>query len=325
MERDRKTGKTRVAIEVVKPGDNGSGQDIIVARKDTVIEWADPKVHLSVSAPKVASINGTYPVTIALENDSGADSQDAQVKATLSDGATLAQSEPPPLRQDANGALFFAVPPVGGKTNQTVVLQVKPAKLGQVTVIADAVTTDGLQASHKATTRIDQGRLQMHIEAPIAALAGEPIPFKISLTNGGAAPAENVNVWAQFDAGLTYPSPQNPVELNAGTIDPGQTKTLDLPLTAKATGHFSVRASATGDGNINVKADPVAVDVQRAELTATASGPSIAYLNQEFDWTVTVTNTADTQISNAVIRAAIPSGSASQGGEQRWENRAGID
>jgi uncharacterized repeat protein (TIGR01451 family) len=319
VERDRKTGKTRVAIEVLKPADNGGGQDVIVARKDTVIEWADPHVHLSVNAPKVASLNGTYPVTVALENDSGAESKEVQVKVTLSDGATLAQSEPPPVRQDANGALQFALPPVSGKANQTVVLQVKPAKLGPVTLIAEAVTADGMQASHKATTRIEQGRLQMHIEAPAVALAGEPIPFRVAVTNGGATAAENVNIFATFDAGLSYPSPQNPVELAAGNLDPGQTKTLDLPLTAKATGHYSVRATATGDGNISAKADPASVDVQRAEVSAAATGPNLAYLNQEFDWTVTVTNTAETPVSNVVVRGTIPQEvrvkSASAGGK----------
>jgi uncharacterized repeat protein (TIGR01451 family) len=291
---------------VVKPAENGNGQDVVVARRDTVIEWADPLVHLSVNAPKVASINGTYPVTVALENDSGAESRDAQVKVTLSDGATMASSEPPPVKQDANGALYFGVPPVGGKANQSVILQVKPAKLGQVTVIADAVTADGLQASHKATTRVDQGRLQLGIQAPTVALTGEPIPFKLAITNTGAASAQNVNIWAQFDAGLTYPSPQNPVELAVGTLDPGQTKTLDLPLTAKTPGHFSVRASATGDGNLTVKADPAGIDVQRAELTAAATGPTIAYLNNDFDWSVTVNNTADLAVSNVVVRATIP-------------------
>jgi hypothetical protein len=245
VERDKKTGKTRIAIEIVKPGDNG-GQEVVVAKRDTIIEWADPKVNLSVTAPKVAGVNGTYPVSIALENDSGADSRDVQVKVTLSDGATMAQSEPPPMSQDANGTLSFSVPPVTGKSNQTVVLQVKPARIGQVTVIADAVTTDGMQASHKTTTRIDQGKLQLRIISPSVALSGEPIPFKLAVTNGGAAPAENVSLWSQFDAGLSYPSPQNPVVLNVGTLDAGQTKTLDLPLTAKAPGHFTVRASATG-------------------------------------------------------------------------------
>ena len=188
VEREKRTGKTRVAVEVLKPADNGGPQEVVVARRDTVIEWADPKVQLSVSAPKVASLNGTYPVAIALENESGADCQDAQVKVTLSDGATLAHSDPPPLRQDANGALLFAVPPVAGKSSQKVTLEVKPARLGQVTVIADAVTKDGMQASNKATSRIDQGRLQLVVQSPPGALAGEPIPFRVAVTNGGAAP-----------------------------------------------------------------------------------------------------------------------------------------
>ena len=38
VERDRKTGKTRIAIEIVKPAENG-GQEIVVAKRDTVIEW----------------------------------------------------------------------------------------------------------------------------------------------------------------------------------------------------------------------------------------------------------------------------------------------
>lgn len=304
-ERDKKPGKTRVAIEVVKPGDAGN-KDLVVARRDTVVEWADPKVELSVTAPKVAAVSGTFPVTVALENESGADSLDAQVKVTLSDGATLARSEPPPLRQDANGGLIFAVPAVAGKASQTVTLEVKPAKLGPVTVIADAVTKDGLQATHKATTRIDQGRLQLVVEAPPLALANEPIPYRVAVTNAGGASAENVVVWAQLDPGLSHPSPQNPVELSAGSINPGQTKTLDLPVTAKSTGHYTVRASATGDGNLTAKSDPAGVDVKRAELTASVAGPNIAYLNSPFDWTVTVTNTADTTLSNVILKATVP-------------------
>jgi uncharacterized repeat protein (TIGR01451 family) len=319
IEKASKPGKTRVAIEVVKPSDRGDKQEVVVARRDTVIEWAEPRVHLSVAAPKAAGIGGTYPVTVALENDSGADSKDVQVKVTLSDGATLARSEPPPQRVDANGALIFSLPPVAGKTSQTATLEVKPARLGPVTIIAEAVTADGMQAAHRAVTRIDQGQLQVVIQAPPMALANEPIPFKVAVTNSGAVAAENVNIWAQFDAGLTYASPQNPVELSAGTIEPGQTKTLDLPLTAKATGHFAVRASATGDGSLAAKANPVGVDVKRAELAATATGPAIAYLNNEFDWTVTVSNTADITVSDVLVRATtapeVRIKSASDGGK----------
>ena len=251
-----------------------------------------------------------------LDNVGAVDSKDARVKVTLSDGATLARSEPPPSRQEAGGVLVFDLPPVPGKARQEVALQVKPAKLGQVTVTADAATTDGMQATNKATTRIETGKLLLVVEAPTAALAGESIPFQVAVTNAGAAPAENVTVWVQYDAGLTAIAPKNPVELAAGTVAAGQTKVLELPLVAKKTGRYSVRANVTGDGNLAARADAVSVDVRRAELTAAVVGPKLVYVNQEFNWSVTVRNNGDSAVSNVVVRATLPPEARAEDG--RW-------
>ena len=305
VQHDPKPGKTRVAIEIVKPPETGTGPGVVIAKRETVIEWAEPRLNLAVSAPNTAAVAATFPVTVSLENVAGVDSKNAQVKVTLSDGATLARSDPPPNRQDAAGALMFDIPPVSGNGKQEITLQVKPARVGPVTVAAE-VASDGLRATGRATTRVEQGKLQLHVEVPSAALVGERIPFRLVVTNAGAAPAENVTVWAKFDPGLVHPSPDNPVELAAGTIAPGQTTTLDLPLTAKTTGRFGLRATATGDGNLLAGTDPVAVDVRKAELGVTATGPRLAYLNQEFAWTVTAANTGDAPVSNVIVRAAIP-------------------
>jgi uncharacterized repeat protein (TIGR01451 family) len=301
-----KAGKSRVAIEVVKPPETGTGPGTVVGRKETVIEWAEPKIHLAVAAPKVAGVNGTFPVTVSLDNESTVESRDARVKVTLADGATLARSEPPPASVDAGGALVFNLPPVPGNAKQEVTLQVKPAKLGPVTVNAEVVTADGLQASNRATTQVEQGKLQVLVEGPAVALAGEPIPFKVAVTNPGAAPAENVTVWARFDPGLASATPGNPLELSAGTVAPGQTVVVDVPLTAKAAGRYGLRASVTGDGNLSASAEPTSVDVRKAELAASANGPKIAYLNQEFEWAVTVRNTGEATVSNVLVRAAVP-------------------
>ena len=85
-----KPGKSRVAVEVVKPPENGTGPGTVVSRRETVIEWAEPKIHLAMNAPAVAGIGGTIPVTVVLDNEAAVDSRDARVKVTLSDGATLA-------------------------------------------------------------------------------------------------------------------------------------------------------------------------------------------------------------------------------------------
>jgi uncharacterized repeat protein (TIGR01451 family) len=306
VQRDPQVGKTRVAIEVVKPSENGVGPGTVVGRRETVVEWATPEVKLKVNTPQVASIIGTFPVTVSLDNISGVDSKDARVRITLSDGATMARSEPPPTRADERGGLIFDLPPVSGKAKQAVTLQVKPARIGNVTINAEAVTADGLQANTTAATRVENGKLQMLVESPPIALTGERIPVRIAVTNSGAAPVENVTVWAQFENGLLHSSGRSPVELTGGTIAAGETKTFDLPLTAKATGRYGVRASATGDGKLSASAEPVAVEVRRAELAVALTGPKLVYINQEVNWSITVANRGDSSISNVVVRATLP-------------------
>jgi uncharacterized repeat protein (TIGR01451 family) len=203
--------------------------------------------------------------------------------------------------------LTFDLPPVSGKGKQEIVLQVRPAQLGEVTVTAEAVTADGLQANTSAVTRIEKGKLSLHIEPPAVAIVGERIPIRIAATNGGAAAAENVTVWVTLDPGLAPLSGAAPVELSGGTLAAGQTKTFDLPLSAKAGGKYMLRATATADGNLTASADPVTVEVRRADLAVTVNGPQLVYLNQQVDWMIAVANRGDSAVANVAVRATVPS------------------
>ncbi|MCS6866805.1 MAG: hypothetical protein RMJ56_08815 [Gemmataceae bacterium] len=306
LQRDPQVGKTRVAVEVVKPSDNGLGPGTVVGRHETVVVWARPELKLKIEAPPVANTTGAFPATIWLDNVSAVESQEARVRVTLSDGATLVRSEPPPTRMDENGGLIFDLPPVAGKAKQGIVLQVRPARIGEVTVTAEAVTGDGLQATTSASTRIENGKLQLVLDVPPLALAGERVPVRIAVTNTGAAPVENVIVWGQFDDGLTHADKRSPVEIPGGTIKPGETKTFDLPLTARTTGRSTIRATATGDGRLTATAEAVAVEIRRAELTATITGPQLAYLHQQMAWSLVVANRGDATLKNGVVRATLP-------------------
>ena len=76
------------------------GPGTVVGRRETVVEWANAELKLKVNAPQVASTVNTFPVTVSLDNVTSVESQAARVRVTLSDGATLARSEPPPTRAD---------------------------------------------------------------------------------------------------------------------------------------------------------------------------------------------------------------------------------
>lgn len=300
-----KPGKTRVAVEIVKPPEDGVGAGTVVGRRETVVEWAAPDVKLNVTGPQVAGLSGTIPVTVAVANVGTVDARESRVRVALSDGATLERSEPPPVRQE-DGALIFDLPAASAGKKQEVALQVRPARLGSFTVAADVSTAGGLSGHKEATVRVEAGKLGVHVEGPPVPLAGETIPVRIAVTNSGSTPGNNVTVWAAFDDQLKHASGLNPVELAAGTIAPGQTRVIDLPLTAKATGRYAVKVTATADGNVNAVADPLALDVRRAELKAAVSGPQLAYLGQDFAWTVTVGNGGDGPVSDVTVRATLP-------------------
>ena len=300
-----RAGKTRVAVEVVKPAENGVGPGTVVGRRETEVEWTAPEVKLDIAAPKSAGVGQPFPVTVSLTNTGKVDARAGQVRVALPAGVALERSEPPPSRQDGTG-LFFDLPSVAVGKKQDVTMQLRPANLGAATVTAEATTGDRLQAETKATTQVEKGKLAVVVEVPPAALANERLPVRVSVTNSGSTPALNTTAWARLDDGLKHATGQNPVELAVGTLAPGQTKTLDLPLTASAAGRYGVRVTATADGSVAASSDAVAVSVRRAELKVAVVGPKLTYLNQDFTWTVGVANSGDSAVSNVAVRATLP-------------------
>ncbi len=298
-------GKTRVAVEVVKPSENGVGPGTVVSRRETTVEWAAPQVELNVTAPKAAGVNGVVPVTVSLSNLGAVDGVAAKVRVAVPDGATVVKADPPPASQEP-GALTWAFDALPAGSRQEVTLQVRPTQTGNLTLAAAAQTSDGMRAEKQATTRVEVAKLAAHFEAPPAVLVGAAVPLRLIVTNPGAGPAENATAWVRFDDGLASASDKNPVEVAVGTLAPGATKTVDVPLTGKAAGRFGVRASVTADGSLSAAAEPLTVEVRRAELALSVSAPARAYLGQDVTWNVVLRNPGDSPVSNVVVRGTLP-------------------
>ncbi|MBX9582435.1 MAG: DUF11 domain-containing protein, partial [Gemmataceae bacterium] len=298
-------GKSRVLVEVVKPPETGTGPGKVVGRREAVVEWAAPGLAVDVAAPPVAGPAGAFPVTVNVNNTGAVEGGRVGVRVSLSDGAKLESADPPPARRDGN-ALVFELPPAAAGAKQVVTLKVLPARLGAVTVTAEASAAD-LQARKEATTRIEAGKLGLVVEAPPNAATGTRVPVRLAVTNSGPTPAANTTVWALFDGAFKSADGKDRAEFAAGTLAPGQTKTFDLPLTATTAGRYAVRGTATADGNLTAPETRASVEVRRAELTAKVGGPKVADLGQPFAWAVTVANAGEVAVGNVVVRALLPS------------------
>src|SRR6266545_3967636 len=75
VQRGPQPGRTRVAIEVLKPAESGTGPGTVVGRREAVVDWATAELKLKVNAPQVASSIGTFPVTVSLDNVTGVESK----------------------------------------------------------------------------------------------------------------------------------------------------------------------------------------------------------------------------------------------------------
>ena len=158
---------------------------------------------------------------------------------------------------------------------------------------ASVVTRDGLKDDKTASTQITVPQLAVKETGPASGIVGQPIAYDITVTNPGSGAATNVVLLDDFDPGLehvTKPA-NNKLKLPVGTLAPGESKTVQLMLTAKQAGRLVSRAEATADNNLTAKAEHP-VDVQNAQLKVDISGPAKRYMSRPADWKITVTNPA---------------------------------
>ncbi len=266
---------------------------------------ASPQLALNVEAPKSAAVDRDTPIALTVSNTGKAESQPVTVKATLPEGAEFVSADPAPtIRQGRD--LSWTIGSIPAESKQAIALVVNSNRKGTLVLNATAVA-DGLEAKHRAEVQIDSAGLKVTIEPGAVIATGEKATVKLTVTNTGAVLAENVTAWLGFDAGLEHPSGTNPTELALGAIPPGESKKIEVPLTARQTGKFAVRVTATGDGGITARTDS-SIEARKQGLFVNVVGPEKLSTGQEANYEITVTNPGDVAFDHVDVRAALPAG-----------------
>lgn len=246
-------GKTRIAIEVVKP--DGV---TVVGRQETSVEWATAQLSFDVLGPKAAALDREATFALVVANAGKADSPAVTVRSAVPDGTEFVRSDPP---TQPGRDLSWPVGPVGAGKKQTIAVTVRPKQKGALTLAAAAESADGSRAEQRATTTVETATLKLALEVPDAVAPGERAAVKVAVTNPSPAPAENVTAWLVPDAGLAHASGKSPVEVAVGTVPAGETKRVEVPLKAAQAGRYFLRANVTADGGLADRAE-VGLDVR---------------------------------------------------------------
>jgi len=118
-----------------------------------------------------------------------------------------------------------------------------------------------------------------------------------------------VIVREQLPEGLTTQSGNNVIEMDAGPIREGQTKTGRVKLKAARPGTFTGRAVASSAGGLQAESAETSTVVTQPKLGIKIEGPQQEYVDRPIAYRVTVTNEGDSAARDAVAMVAVPGAS----------------
>jgi uncharacterized repeat protein (TIGR01451 family) len=152
-----------------------------------------------------------------------------------------------------------------------------------------------------ATTFVGKPVLSIDKTGPETALLGADVTYNIVVKNSGTSAAKNVVITDAVPEGLAG----QPVTVNVGDIAPGQSKTASA--TFKTTRRGKVCNTATADSsNAGKVSDEACTVVLVPGLKVEKTGSKEQILGRNADYTIVVSNTGDTTLSNVVVSDTAP-------------------
>jgi uncharacterized repeat protein (TIGR01451 family) len=294
-------GTTRVAIEIEKPDPAHRGQYLLVTKGETRVTWEAPHLDVSVSAPKALGVNQDAIITYSV---AGKAEGALTLTARVPDEMVIIRTEP---KAAIDGpTLIWTLPAAGDGKPPSVTAVLRPVRLGSAELTAEARTADGLTGRGSVSATIAEPKLHLKLDGPATGLAGEPLPFRVTVTNAGDWAAERIRIQGRFDDGLETSSKANTLDETIPAIAAGQSKTIPLPLTARRGGKFKIEVAASGDRNLTAVPQLATVEVKEVQLSLSAHGPARGYVGQEAIWQFVVQNTGDVPLKNVVVKATLP-------------------
>jgi uncharacterized membrane protein len=179
----------------------------------------------------------------------------------------------------------------------------------------------GVQLTHaptggQATVEIQEPKLEMEIAGPADVLFGKSQRYALTLSNPGNGAAEDISIE------LTPPGGDRSsiVKHKVGTLAPGESKKIELELTAREAGELKIQAAATAAGDLKTEAIKTVL-CRKAELQVDWRGPDKKYAGAVATYYLRVRNPGTAAAEQVAVKVNLPAGAemieASEGHE--WD------
>ncbi|HEY2146789.1 MAG TPA: CARDB domain-containing protein, partial [Pirellulales bacterium] len=296
-----------------------SGQAKSTAKAGVLFTRQSPLVSVETTGPRsiVIGREATYQITIKNAGDVGA--QDLTVSVKIPEWTDIAGSQATAgttrAAAEANEPFQWKIPKLDAHGKEALSLRLLPRK-GRGFDLAVQWTFTPIAS--QTVVDVQEPKLNMTIAGPEEVIYGQSKVYRLTIANPGTGDAENVVVQLEPIGNSTAPPTRHPI----GTIRAGDSKVVELELTARQTGSVSIRASATAEPSLTAEAAQDVL-VRRAAVALSVDGAKSRYAGTPAAYAIKITNPGNATAENVHVTATLPAGakliSASSGGQWKPE------
>ncbi len=259
-----------------------------------------PGLRIEKRGPAESRVGQPCRFVISVRNTGTQTAKNVTLRDEVPEGARLHETVP---TADQNGtSLAWNLGALHPGEERSVELRVVPEKQGTL----GSVATVSFDASASAKTICTKPEIALRLSAPSKVMIGKKQPIKIDVHNPGTGTATGVVLVEEVPEAMRHQGGTS-LELEIGTLAPGETRHLDLMLTAEEAGTVVNRLTAIADGNLRVE-QSVSFEVVSPALAVSVDGPKRRYLERPASYTVSIDNPGTAPAKDVRIVTQLPSG-----------------
>ncbi len=153
----------------------------------------------------------------------------------------------------------------------------------------------------RAIVEVQEPKLKVDIAGPSEVLFEKPEVFRLTIANPGTGPAENVKIE------LVPPGGGETTNHPLGALLPGESRSVEIELTAREAGKLSVKAVASAEGGL---ASDVSKEIfcRKPELEVEWRGPATKYAGTAATYFFRVRNPGTAPAEDVTVKVTLPEG-----------------
>ncbi len=270
---------------------------------DVLFTTKSPVLSVAASGPRTVMIGKEAEFLVKVRN-TGAPANNIVVKVVVPTYADVAScrgsvgSAQPPVQTEINSGIEWTIDRLDEGGEETLTLKLVPRKSSPLDL---AISYSFAPETSQTMVEVQEPKLAMSLTGPSEVLFGQTKVYKLTISNPGNGDTHNVSVTLlPIGHGSEAPGTHK-----LGDLAAGESKTIDIELTARQAGAIDIKAQSFAEGGLRAEASQE-VRVRRAELKVAVEAPQVKYAGTPSTYTLLVENKGDALAEGVTLSAILP-------------------